>query len=398
MTTITSEQVAEVLRGDLSAEVQRQVHEALKTIERRQTDPAGGYLIATKDGNGAEVKSFADFLLKVRDAHNGDGDAVKRLKEHYGVSRAAKTLNEGDGSEGGYTVPPEFDAQLREVATAFNPIDQLGNFGPVPVTMKSRTITMPMLDQTTAPTAGNSAFNAGVVAYWGAESATIQATEPKFRNFTMNAHKLSGYTAASAELQADTVLALEALLKRLFGQAIGTNRFYAFLKGSGVGKPLGVLNSPALISVSRATPSAVGTADLKAMYKRMIPGGKYVWMHHPFLTENLMDLSFGSNTAFAWGNVIEGVPNRLLGLPLYPAEFLSAPGTSGDLLLVDWTYYLEGKRAETQILMSEHVRWLNDETVWKFTHRCDGQPWLSAPITLSDGAGTNTVSPFISLN
>ena len=44
--------------------------------------------------------------------------------------------------------------------------------------------------------------------------------------------------------------------------------------------------------------------------------------------------------------------------------------------------------------MSEHARFLNDEKVWRFTHRVDGQPWANNTTTLSDGAGTNTVGPF----
>lgn len=396
---MVAEKVLPTLGETLDQKAQAAVSIALRAIEQNPTSPQGGYLVATKDGNGEAVHTFADYLLAVRDADAGDGKAVKRLREHYGVARSTKALNESDGDSGGWTVPGQINTSLMEVGANFNPIDRLGAYGPTPINMTSRTLTMPVLKQTAAPASGASAMTAGVVAYWTSESAAIQATEPSFRDVTMTAHKLTGYTAVTSELEADTVVALERLLIRLFGQAIGNNRFYSFLRGDGVGKPLGVLNAPAKIAVTRGTGAdTVETADLKAMYKRMIPGGRYAWFHHPFLVENLMDLTFGSQTAFAWGNIIEGIPNRLIGAPLFPAEFLSAPGTAGDLLLADFTYYMVGERAATTISMSDQVRWLNDEKAWKFVHRVDGQPWLDNAITLSDGAGTNTVSPFIYLS
>ena len=40
-------------------------------------------------------------------------------------------------------------------------------------------------------------------------------------------------------------------------------------------------------------------------------------------------------------------------------------------------------------------RFRNDLIAWRAVHRVDGQPWLSAPITLADG--TTDISPFVIL-
>ncbi len=45
---------------------------------------------------------------------------------------------------------------------------------------------------------------------------------------------------------------------------------------------------------------------------------------------------------------------------------------------------------------SIHVRFVNDESVFRFTYRCDGQPAWNAPLT--PFKGTNTLSPFIALD
>jgi hypothetical protein len=42
-----------------------------------------------------------------------------------------------------------------------------------------------------------------------------------------------------------------------------------------------------------------------------------------------------------------------------------------------------------------HYRFRYDLMAWRAVHRVDGQPWLSAPLTLADGAFQ--ISPFVIL-
>jgi HK97 family phage major capsid protein len=71
-------------------------------------------------------------------------------------------------------------------------------------------------------------------------------------------------------------------------------------------------------------------------------------------------------------------------------------GTTGDVVLADWRYYLLGDRQATTIESTKFDRWAYDETSWRVVHRVDGQPWLSAPLTYQDG--TTQVSPFVVLS
>jgi HK97 family phage major capsid protein len=95
-------------------------------------------------------------------------------------------------------------------------------------------------------------------------------------------------------------------------------------------------------------------------------------------------------------NLRDGLPTRLMGLPVIFSEKVAAPGSAGDVILADFSYYVIGDRRSLAIASSEHYRFLNDQMTWRFTHRMDGQPWIKAPITLADN--TNTVSPFVYLN
>ncbi|MFN7001244.1 MAG: phage major capsid protein [Elioraea tepidiphila] len=59
-------------------------------------------------------------------------------------------------------------------------------------------------------------------------------------------------------------MGLERFLLTLFGQAIGWFEEYSFLQGDGVGKPLGILNSPAAISVSSTSLPPMPTNEAPA--------------------------------------------------------------------------------------------------------------------------------------
>jgi HK97 family phage major capsid protein len=400
-TIITADDIASKLQTSLENKIEgwldEKIGSAVKTaLQRLETEPRFSGTV-TLDGGTADtgIKNFADFLLAV-----ARKDEV-RLREHY-KSVGSKALNEQDGTEGGYTVPPEFNTRLLEVGSQVNPIDALsGARAPMTMPMSSRTLTMPALDQTITPSTGTSAFDAGVVAAWTAESGSIPETSPTFTPLTLNAHKLSGHTIASNELESDSAIALEQLLTRLFGQAIGRRRLHAFLRGDGTGKPLGVLNAPAAIAVSRTgSGNNFDAADVPLMARRLYPGSlvNAVWFIHPFLLSDMTSMAFGSNSLITWADIKTGAPGALFGLPYYPVEFASAPGTAGDVFLCDWSYYLIGNRGGTSIAMSDHARFLNDDRVWRFTHRVDGQPWTRGPSILSDGAGTNTVSAFTYLS
>jgi HK97 family phage major capsid protein len=388
-----------VVSDELESMVAAQVEAALKQFEDSAKVRGAG--LVTPDGGtaDAEMKSMADFLTAI-----ARGDA-KRLTQIYGSSQIddrgeKKALNEQTGGAGGWTVPPEFNNRLLEQAGETSLIDRLpAGRRPMEMPMSSRTLEMPMLDQSIAPAEGASAADAGVVAYWTAEAGSITETEPKFKRLQLEAHKLAGYTVASQELNSDSAQALESLLTRLFGRAIGNRRSYAFMRGDGVGKPLGVRNAPAAIAVTRAGGgNVVDKADILGMLEKQINPDNAVWLAHPFLRSTLADLQIGTNTAMAWGDIRNGYPATLMGVPILFGQHMSAPGSAFDLALIDWSYYLIGNRGGTAIAMSPHAKFLTDELTWRFTHRVDGQPWVSNKMMLADGAGSNYVSPFIYLS
>jgi HK97 family phage major capsid protein len=90
-------------------------------------------------------------------------------------------------------------------------------------------------------------------------------------------------------------------------------------------------------------------------------------------------------------------PNAtIFGRPVIPVEYAAAEGTPGDILLVDLTQYVGVQKAGGATSASSiHVRFINDETAFRFVYRFDGAPIWNSPLTPYKGSATQ--SPFIAL-
>ncbi len=343
------------------------------------------------DGDGNPKKSFGDWLLHV--ARNDEG----YLEKVYGTFRTKTAMAESGGSTGGYIVPPEFyDGLMRVVAeqTFFRKRAFVQPMG-------SASLMFPYLDVTTVQSAGISPFFGGVQMTWTEEAQTRTETEPQFKMMELKAHELSGYAVSSNVLLQDSAFGLEKFLITLFGQAVGWFEEYAFLQGNGVGKPMGVLNCPAAISVNRANANKVQFADVALMLSHLLPSSqrRSIWVIHPYVLAQLVQLA-DSAGRIIWvpnnGGAQEGVPGTLFGLPVITSEKVPALGTRGDCNLIDPQLYVIGDRMQIEVAASEHVNFLKNQMTWRIVERVDGQPWLEKPITLQDAS--STVSPFVILN
>ncbi len=373
------------------------INETLKRISdaqghsRRNAVP----LLFGAGGEGDPKKSFGDWCLAV--ARNDRN----YLEKHYGsrftewTTRAA--LAEASGAAGGYTVPVEFHQQILQIVSEETFIRPRAFVVP----MGSATMLIPYLDVSTVQSAGVSPFFGGVQMSWTAEAQTRTETEPQFKQMELKAWELSGYSVSSNVLLQDSVAGLEKFLMTLFARAIAWYEEYAFLQGSGAGKPQGMLGCSAAIAVTRASSNQVGFADVATMWARLLPASwnRAVWAFSPSVVPQLLQLKDGANRAI-FLSIDQGVtkaPNwSLLGRPAIPTEKVPALGSRGDLMLLDPSFYVIGDRQQIEIAASEHVNFLKNQMTWRVVERVDGQPWLDKPVTLQDGS--TQVSPFVVLN
>lgn len=374
------------------------------------------------EANGHEA-SFSDFLRHNWEVHakgiHAASASVEALEKMgaYGVrygedERVVKTaLAESSGTTGGYGVPPQFLQELMRYSAE----NQVLGSRARKIPMASRTLTIPSLDHTTVYGAGITPFLAGVQSAWGAESALIAESEPKFRQTELNANQLAVFMIVSNVLMADQVINLDSLVTELLADADGWYSDYAFFQGNGAGKPLGIKNAPATIQVNRSVASHFAFADVPAMRRKLIytDRGNLIWVIHPSVEADLITLNDGSGTTANTGRVLfipidQGVQKpvendlgrkpigTLLGSPVYVSEKLSNLGTTGDVMLIDADKYLIGERQDAMIEASPIPYFTTNQTVIRAISRKDGQPWLNGPVTLADG--TYTASPFVILN
>jgi HK97 family phage major capsid protein len=370
--------------------VKRAVGDVLSKNGAKRLPEVGDYNAdaagASEDG---KWKSTGEFFQRVFEAGNGFG--IDPRLTH------TRNLGENFGDTGGFLVPEEFRPDLMRL-----PLEQS--------VVRPRAFTMPMGSNTLRipsikETSHASNLFGGVSASWGSEGEDISSStnQPSFGQVVLDAKKLTGYTVISNELVQDSAIAIEVLLTRLFGQAIGYFEDVAFLSGTGAGQPQGILNSDCLISVSKETGQAATTIvkeNLDKMYSRMLPSsmGSAVWLAHNDTFPQLASLSqaVGTGGGPVWvSNVAGGPPNSIYGRPIIFTEKMKTLGTVGDLMLVDLSYYLIGDRQALTTSASPHVRFTTQETVFLFSERLDGRMWLDSALTPRNGS--NTVSPAVAL-
>jgi HK97 family phage major capsid protein len=348
-------------------------------------------------GDGDPKRSFGDFCLAV--ARNDRAYLEKHYGSAFNAWQIKAALGESSGMAGGYTVPPEFYQQLMTLV-AENAFVRPRAFV---VPMASMTLQVPYLDMTTVQSAGVSPFFGGVQMYWTAEAQTRTETEPQFKQMELKAWELSGYSLSSNVLLQDSIIGLEKFLMALFAVAIAWFEEYAFLQGNGVGKPIGMVNCPAAIAVTRAGGlgnASVAFADVATMWSKLLPHSwqTAIWAFSPSVVPQLLQLKDGANRAI-FISIDQGAVKTpvwsLLGRPAFPTEKLPALGGKGDLVLIDPRLYVIGDRMSVEIAASEHVNFLKNQMTWRVVERVDGQPWLEKPITLQDA--TTQVSPFVVL-
>ena len=357
------------------------------------------------------LEDFGEYLVEVWKAGNPDymrvplHPALSRWKRDEGEPAheakfsgvnhwsEQKALAEGVGATGGFLVPTEFNATLQAFMHEKNPIRARATIVP----MRRRAVQFPVLDQTGTAAGAPHQFG-GIAAVWTEEAEQKDETDPAFRQLELVAHKLVCYTRASDELLDDSAVGLAAILTSQMGfvGAINWEEEFTFLQGTGAGQPLGVINAGATIVVARAAAGTIGVADIMNMVMAH-QGDNPIWHISRSAMATLLQLNGpAANPSYIFiPNAREGMPATLMGFPIHWTEKTPVLGTQGDIVLADWTWYLVGDRQATTIESSIHERFRHDQTTWRAVHRVDGQPTLSTPLTLQDGA--TQISPFVIL-
>lgn len=349
-------------------------------------------------------RSFGEQLAAVAHAYSG-GTVDPRLEraklpmEPDRFNRAPSGAGESDASAGGFLVQTDFASAIW--TRAYDMGDILGKVFKLPLSANSNGIKLPAVDESSRLTGSRWG---GVQSYWLAEGNQPTGTKPKFRMIELDLKKLMSVMTVTDELLQDQV-ALEAIATQAFSEEIMFMTEDAVFEGDGVGKPLGIMNSPSLVTVAKDNGQAAQTISLQNilnMWSRMwIRSRKNAaWYINQDVEPQLYQLAQVVGTAglpmFLPAGGLANAPNAsLFGRPIIPIEYAATLGAPGDIVLADFSQYVLADKRGMQAATSIHVRFLTDEMVFRFTYRCDGDPLWNVPLT--PFKGTNSKSPFVVL-
>lgn len=312
----------------------------------------------------------------------------------------AAGMSEGTGVGGGFLVPSAYLANVLDTALT----EELVRPRAMVLPMFTNSLNAASFDYQDA----TSGASAGLTLRWVGEANSLAEQTGKARDVTLKAKKGSIYVRVSNECANDAI-AFDRQLHAAMAGAVAQGLDYAALQGTGAGQPLGVLNAPGLITVSKESGQAASTIllqNLAKMLARLRPGSyrRAVWMVHqtalPLLYQMALVIKNVAGTENVGGGsagvTIDADGNlRIFGRPVLVSDACSTLSSLGDIVLADWTGYIIGLRADAAILRDDSRHFDTDEVAFRMILRLDGQPVNSAPVKLRDG--TNTVSHFVTL-
>lgn len=245
-------------------------------------------------------------------------------------------------------------------------------------------------------------------AVWTEMCAKLNELEIRFNEVEVDGYKVGGYIAICNALLEDSDVALASEIISALGQAIGLALDKAILYGTGTKMPLGIvtrlaqkaapenygqnarpwvdLSATNMVSITSKTDAALFKAILAASgnAKGKYSNGTKFWAMnettHMKLIENAMSINAAGAITAGVNGVMPVVNGVIEELSFIPDNVII--GGYGDL-------YLLAERAGTAMAQSEHVRFIEDQTVFKGTARYDGMPVIPEGFVAMDiGGGT----------
>ena len=365
--------------------------------------PSSGDVPAQPRDQEAEARhnfdSFGDFALAVRAA--GDPARPGALDERLNLGAAASGLSQSVGSDGGFLVPPTFSQTIWDGLR-----DELDNFMARcdEYTVTGESISFPKVDESSRKTGSR---YGGIRSYWIAEGSQIPASQPKLEGLRLEPQELATLVFVTEKLLRNAGPAISQYLTRAATEEIRFMVNNAIYEGDGTGKPLGIKNSPALITVSKDTGQAgdsVTERNIARMWARLHPRARQgaVWLANvdvepalDLLSHVIRNAADDDNVGGSYARLYNPETGTLKGRPVIYNEHSDTLGDPGDLMLVHFPSYALGVRGGIRSDTSMHLRFDYAEMAFRFMFEIDGKPWLDKPITPFKGA--ETLSTFVQL-
>ena len=285
-------------------------------------------------------------------------------------------LSVGEDTEGGFTVPDEFERQLIHGLEENNIFRQMAHV----IRTASGTRKIPIANDI-------------MEASWIDEGEAIPETNTKFAQTTLSAYKLGTMIKVSNELLHDSAFDIASYIAERFGVCMGNAEEKAFIIGTGEKQPTGLLHDTngAELGVTAAA-EAVVTFDeifqlyyaLKAPYRR-----KAAFLCNEALLLQLMTLKDG-NGNYIWKPSLDiAKPDTILGRPIYTSTYMPAPAKGEKAVCFgDYSYYWVADRSTRTFRRLNELYATTDQVGFLTTQRVDGKLILPETVKYLKMKGT----------
>ena len=252
-------------------------------------------------------------------------------------------------------------------------------------------------------------------AIWTEACASVNELSFAFNQMTLDGYKVAGYIPLCNSLAEDSAFDLAAEIIEILGEAVGYAVDKAILYGKGASSkmPMGIVTRLAQATKPENYPAnAPAWADLHAthvisvdstktgaeFYSELLTAasvtankyarGEMFWAMNSktyyMLKAKAITFDFNGMVVAGVNDVMPGIGGRIVVLEFIP---------DGDIIGGYGDLYLLGERKEITISSSEHVQFIEDNTVYKAVARYDGVPVIAeAFVIMNINGGTPTTT------
>ncbi len=363
----------------------------IKKLEENAPKAGAASGAERKENKPMETRTnFFDMNMQERDAFFARRD----VKEFFSNVRDLAHRRDISGAE--LTIPPVMLPLIREVALRYSKLSKHINMRRVPGTTRINIMgTVPE-------------------AVWTEMCAAINEVSIGFNQVQLDGYKLGAFIAICNAILEDSDVNLGPEVISALGQGIGYAWDKSTVFGTGVGMPLGIvtrlqqttkpanypptarewenLSEKNIINISSANSSgtklfqnliaAAGRA--KSTYSR----GEKFWTMNETTFSKLTAEALSINSA---GAIVTGM-NRTM--PIIGGEIELLDFMGDDVIVGGYgDLYVLAERAGTKVAMSEHARFIQDQTLFKATSREDGTPVIPEAFVAITINGATIVPP-----
>lgn len=361
---------------ETTRKLQEQIDDLQKELDELEARSAAAAKEPAKEERKEEktmsVRKFFGMNIQERDAFFARGDVkqfIERVRELGSQKRAIS------GSE--LLIPTVVLDLIRENIEGYSKLYKHVNVRRVPG--KARQTVMGTIPE----------------AVWTEMCAKLNELNLSFTGVEVDGYKVGGYIAVCNAVLEDSDISLATEIISVLGQAIGLTLDKAILYGTGTKMPVGIVTRLAQsadpanekstipwVNLSATNVLAISGKTDAALFKALVEAsgaakGKYsrgskFWAmnettHTKLVANSLSINAAGAITAGQMGTM-PVIGGAIEVLSFIPDDVII--GGYGDL-------YLLAERAGAAIAQSEHVRFIEDQTVFKGTARYDGLPVIA---------------------